>query len=132
MHEFSIASQIWGSVARAARERGGKRVLSVKLEVGVLNLLEQEQLSFWIKTLAERDGSPEVGVEIVALPGRIKCNDCDAEEEAAVSANEWDHFVPLALSCKACGSRNVTVLGGREIRVVSAEIETEGGDGSNW
>ena len=36
MHEYSISSQIWESVSRAAREQGGGRVLSIVLEVGVL------------------------------------------------------------------------------------------------
>ena len=130
MHEFSIASQIWESVARAARERGGKRVRSVALEIGALNLLEDEQLGFWIRTLAERDGSPDVELKITHPSGRVGCGDCGAEGEPALPEGGMNHLVPLALACATCGSRNVRVVGGRELRVVSAEIEKQnaGGD----
>jgi len=129
MHEFSIASQIWESVARAAREHGGGRVLSVTLEVGELNLLEDEQLRFWITELGARDGSPDINLSITRLPGRVRCRDCGEEAEPGLPLGELDHFLPLLMSCRACGSRSVAVIGGRELRVVSAEIEKEGGGG---
>jgi hydrogenase nickel incorporation protein HypA/HybF len=122
MHEFSIASEIWESVAKAAREHGGGRVLSISLEVGALNLLAEEQLRFWIGLLAERDGSPGVEVEISCVPARLRCRDCGAEGEASVPEGA-DHFLPPALLCPACGSPNVEVTGGRELRVMSARIE---------
>jgi hydrogenase nickel incorporation protein HypA/HybF len=130
MHELSIASQIWGSVARAARQHGGGRVVSIKLELGELNLIEEEQLRFWIEELGKRDGSPEVRLEITTVKGRVHCNECGAEGEPGLPEGSVDHFVPLAMSCRACGSRNVVVAGGRELRVVTAEIEKEGSDGS--
>ena len=129
MHELSIASQIWESVAKAARQHGGGRVLSIKLELGELNLIEEEQLRFWIGELGKRDGSPEVKLEITAVKGRVHCNECGAEGEPGLPGGELDHFVPLVMSCRACGSRNIAVAGGRELRVVSAEIEREGSDG---
>jgi len=129
LHEYSIASQIWRSVQKAAGERGGGRVLSIALEIGALNLLEDEQLSFWIRALAERDGSPDVQLDIAHLPGRIECADCGAREEPALSGEIVDHFVPPILECRACGSRDVRIVGGRELRVVSAQIETESSNG---
>jgi hydrogenase nickel incorporation protein HypA/HybF len=126
MHEFSIASEIWDSVAKAARTHGGGRVLSLSLEVGALNLLAEEQLRFWIGLLAERDGSPGVEVHMTYLPARLRCRDCGAEGETSVP-EEADHFLPPALVCPACGSANVKVTGGRELRVVSARIEGRAG-----
>jgi hydrogenase nickel incorporation protein HypA/HybF len=130
LHELSIASQIWESVARAARQHGGGRVLSIKLELGELNLIEEEQLRFWIEELGKRDGSPGVRLEITPVKGRVRCNECEAEGEPGLPGGSADHFIPLAMSCGGCGSRNVVVAGGRELRVVSAEIEKEGVDGS--
>jgi len=124
MHEFSIASQIWESVARAARQRGG-RVLSITLELGELNLLEEEQLRFWINELAARDSSPDVELKITLVRSRVHCPDCGQESEPALPEGELDHHLPLTLTCPHCGSRNVTVTAGREITVASAEIETE-------
>ena len=123
MHELSIASQIWKSVARAAAEHKASRVQAVTLEIGALNLLEEEQLTFWIKMLAEREGSPGLAVKVTLLPGRVRCLDCGRESEASPAAGEVDHFLPLDLRCACCRSANVRPEGGYEIRVVSAEIE---------
>ena len=123
MHEYSIASQIWASVSKAAQGQGGGRVLSIVLEVGALNLLEEEQLRFWIGMLAEREGSPEVEVKLTTLPGQVRCRECGEDGEVGMPEGEVDHFVPLIPSCRACGSYDVIVTGGREIRVVSAEVK---------
>ncbi len=131
MHELSIASQIWESVARGAREHGGGRVLSIALEVGELNLLEEEQLGFWIRELGARGGSPEVKLKITEIKALVRCNGCGVEGKAGLPAGELNHFLPPILSCGACGSRDVAVVGGRELRVVSAEIEKEGADGGS-
>jgi hydrogenase nickel incorporation protein HypA/HybF len=130
LHELSIASQIWESVARAAREHGGGRVLSIKLELGELNLIEEEQLRFWIEELGKRDGSPGVRLEIAPVKGRVRCSECGVEGEPGLPGGSADHFLPVSMSCAACGSREVVLGGGRELRVVSAEIEKEGVDGS--
>jgi hydrogenase nickel incorporation protein HypA/HybF len=123
MHEFSIASEIWASVAKAARGHGSGRVKSVKLEIGVLNLLAEEQMRFWIEMLGEQSGSPGVAVQITYLPARVKCNGCGAESETPLPEGELDHFLPPPVACPACGSQEVSIVGGREIRVVSAEVE---------
>lgn len=98
-------------------------MLSIVLEVGALNLLEEEQLRFWIGMLAEREGSPNVELKVTTLPGQVRCRQCGEDGEAGMPGGEADHFVPPIPSCKACGSHDVIVSGGREIRVVSAEVE---------
>jgi hydrogenase nickel incorporation protein HypA/HybF len=129
VHEYSIALEVWGSVAAAAREHGRGRVRSIRLEVGVLNLIEDEQLSFWVAALAERDGSPGVELEIVQVPGRVKCRGCGAEGELRVPQGTLPYFAMGAVRCAECGSGEVEVVGGRDLKVVTAEIETEGRNG---
>ncbi len=123
MHELSIASEIWSSVAKAAREHGGGRVRAVKLELGVLNLLADEQVTFWIEMLADQSGSPGVAVQITHLPARVKCRACGVESETPLPEGELDHYLLPTLTCPACGSGEVEVTGGREVKVVSAEVE---------
>ncbi len=125
MHEFSLASEIWSSVTAAARAHGGGRVLSVKLEIGALNALSDDQLRFWIQALAARDGSPGVRIDITPLPGRLLCRACGAESEVPAPTDEFDHLLPPPLACPHCASREITLTGGREIRVVSAELEAK-------
>jgi hydrogenase nickel incorporation protein HypA/HybF len=129
VHEYSIALYMWESVAAAARKHGAGRVRSVTLEIGALNLIEEEQLGFWICALAEREGSPGVELKIALLPARVRCRSCAWEGEVTVPEGA-SFYLPAALQCAACGSRDVAVVGGRELRVVSAEIENGAEDGN--
>ena len=126
MHEFSIASEIWASVREAARQHGKGRVKAVKLEIGALNLIEEDQLRFWLEALAERDGSAGVELQITTLPPRARCGECGAQQEIVLLAEPGLAHVPRAVTCPTCGSANVTLEGGRELRVVSAEVEVRG------
>jgi Zn finger protein HypA/HybF involved in hydrogenase expression len=81
VHELSIASQIWSSVAKAASQHGASRVKAIKLEIGALNLIEEDQLTFWIQALAEREGSPRVEVKITTLPAGMQIKVVSAEVE---------------------------------------------------
>jgi len=81
LHELSIASQIWDSVKKAASARRARRVQSIKLEIGALQMIEEDQLTFWLQTLAEREGSPGVEVEITTLPEGTQVRVVSAEIE---------------------------------------------------
>lgn len=128
MHEYAIASEIWAAVLASVRRRGGGRVRAVTLALGALNLIEEEQLRFWLQALAERDGSPDLAMRATTLPARVLCGQCGAESETAAPAGELDHFLLVAPRCPRCGSAEVSVVGGRELWVVSAEVEVHDGD----
>jgi len=123
VHEYSIALDVWQSVFAAAREHGGGRVQSIKLEIGALNMIQDEQMTFWVEALAEQDGSPGVGLDIIHLPARVRCLKCTAETTPEMATSPALFFVPPVLQCGNCGSGDVEVVGGRELRVVSAEVE---------
>ena len=156
VHEFGIASEIWQAVRRSAERHGGGRVLSITMELGEVNLIEDEQLRFWVTALAERDGSPGVELRISHIPAQARCRQCGearapfakatgprAVEEAKRRRGEppsprlrgpgeaggesrfpggW--YARPEGPCPKCGATEVEVVGGREIRVVSAEIES--------
>ena len=131
MHEFSIASEVWASVLKAARQHAGGRVKAIKLEIGALNLIEEDQLRFWLEALAEREGSAGVQVHISTLSPRAKCGECGQCQEARVLSEPGLAHVPQAVTCPACGSPSVVLEGGRELRVVSAEVETRTEDSNS-
>jgi Zn finger protein HypA/HybF involved in hydrogenase expression len=81
MHELSIASQIWTSVKNAAAEHSGRRVKSIKLEIGALQMIQEEQLTFWIQALAERDGSPGVELRVTTVQESLQIRVVSAEIE---------------------------------------------------
>jgi hydrogenase nickel incorporation protein HypA/HybF len=122
MHEYTTAAQIWRSIAEAARRHGEGRVISAEIELGELNLLGDEQISFWVTRLAEQAGSPDLKIAITHLPARVKCRDCQAEGATPLPEGELDHHITPTLTCPVCGSENVEITGGKEIKVVSARI----------
>ncbi len=79
------------------------------------------------RALAERDGHPGVTVEIADLPGRVHCATCGADSELPPPEDTSDHFALPKLACPVCGATDVNVIGGREVRVVSVEVEGGGG-----
>jgi len=136
VHEFGVASEIWEAVRRAAGEHGGGRIRAITVEIGELNLIEDEQLRFWVTALAERDGSPGAELRIAHLPVTVRCRQCGEtrtaeSRDSRVESRETEvesRFLggmlgTPAAACPRCGSGEVEVIGGREIRVVSAEVD---------
>lgn len=90
LHELSIASGIWASVKKAAAEHGAGRVKSIKLEIGALQMIEEDQLTFWIQTLAERDGSPGIELKITTVPDGLQMRVVSAEVDLSTPQPKGD------------------------------------------
>jgi hydrogenase nickel incorporation protein HypA/HybF len=111
MHELAITQ----SVVDLVRDRtGGRRVLVVRLCVGALSgfVPASMELCFEIATT----GTPLEGarLDFVEPPGRIACRACGSEHDA-----------PDGILLCSCGSADVVVVSGDELRVVSVELEPE-------
>ncbi|HEX4471532.1 MAG TPA: hydrogenase maturation nickel metallochaperone HypA [Nocardioides sp.] len=111
MHELAITE----SVVDLVRDRtGGRRVVAVQLCVGALSgfVPASMQLCFEIATT----GTPLQGarLDFTEPPGRISCRVCGTE-----------HDIPDAVLLCPCGSADVVVVSGDELRVVSVELERE-------
>ena len=104
MHELGVVSGIIDVVLRTAREAEASRVVAVSLRVGDLCEIvpEEDELT--------RDA--ELRVERVAP--RSACVQCGAE---------FDHD-RFHCRCPVCGSGQTLTVRGRELDIVSIEIET--------
>jgi hydrogenase nickel incorporation protein HypA/HybF len=107
MHELSIAEAV---LAVARRHAGSRRLAAVRIEVGHLRQVVPEALAFAFDLLA-----PGVELEIVEIAAEGACRACDA-------ITVFDGF-PLA--CAACGSLDVHVVRGEELRVESLDVEQQ-------
>lgn len=111
MHELSVAESVVRTVAQAT---AGRSVLSVRLTVGALSGVVPEALGFaWDVATT---GTPLAGarLDVDVAPVRVRCRPC------AVGA---DLPEPLPVRCPTCGGRDVEVVGGRELEIVSAEVD---------
>ena len=115
MHEMTIVSGILEAVAPVAREAGAERVVTVSLRIGDLREVVPEALDFAWEVLCEEDPLMEgCALAVEEVHPRSRCRACGEEFE-------HDRF---HLRCPACGSRETELLAGRELDIVSIEIES--------
>jgi hydrogenase nickel incorporation protein HypA/HybF len=113
MHEMSLAEGIVQLVEDAAEASGCTRVKTVWLEIGQLAAVEKEALRFCFDAVTGDSIAQGARLEIIETPGRGWCMKC--EGNVAVEA--------LYDPCPACGSYQIQVTGGNEMRVKELEVE---------
>lgn len=111
MHELSICSAIADAAARHAE---GHSVSQVTVQIGHLRQVVPDALQFsWgivASTTADELNEAELVVEEV--PAVVECSSCGAHSTLDL---------PI-LSCGSCGSFDVSLVSGEELRVVSIDL----------
>jgi hydrogenase nickel incorporation protein HypA/HybF len=108
MHELAITE----SLVCAVREHVGEaKVTRVRIVIGKLSGVVPDALSFCFDVCAA--GTPLEGavLELEEASARVHCRTCDAE-------SLLDDAIPL---CR-CGSADVEVLSGRELKIREVEV----------
>jgi hydrogenase nickel incorporation protein HypA/HybF len=113
MHEMSLAEGIVQLVEDTVRADGCKKVSAVWLEIGQLAAVEKEALRFCFDAVARDTVAEGARLEIIETPGQGRCMKCEAN--VAVAA--------LYEACPVCGSYQIQVTGGSEMRVKELEVE---------
>jgi len=113
MHEMSLASGVIGLLEEAARREGFSRVKTVWLEIGALACVEPEALAFCFESVARGSLAEGAGLEIVHRPGEGWCMPCGRTVELAARFAE----------CPVCGTGQVQVTGGEQMRVMELSVE---------
>lgn len=113
MHEMSIAESVLQIIEDSARSQGYARVRTVWLEIGQLAGVETESLRFCFDAVTRDSVAENARLEIIETAGQAWCMDCAGN--VAVSSR----YQP----CPDCGSLQVEVTGGEEMRVKELEVE---------
>ena len=95
-----------------ARRTGGRRVQVVRLEVGALSGVLPDAMTFCFDLVVA--GTPLAGaaLEIEEVAGSLRCRDCGAESPC-----------PDLVRLCPCGSADVEITAGQELRVRSVDVE---------
>jgi hydrogenase nickel incorporation protein HypA/HybF len=119
VHELSIAYSLVERASEAARAAGASRVSAVHVDVGALAGVVEDALQFGYDIAAEE--TPLAGSRLIVhpLPVVIYCPACGAERELPGVQS---------LRCPVCDRPSQEIRQGKELSLVSLEIETESKD----
>ena len=115
MHEYSIVEGVLDSVIPAAEKAGADKLVCVRLRVGDMTEVVQESLDFMWGICCEQRGPMVKGcrLEVEYVYPRSACLKCGHEFE-------HDRF---HLKCPECGSASTMLLSGRELEIVSMDVD---------
>jgi len=120
MHELSMAQAIVDTVLDAAKKNNAEEIVEVTIEIGMLTMLNPEQLTFLLDVLAEGTLLENAKIIIEDVPVEINCRNC--QYTGLANTDGSDHYLAIVL-CPQCGGRDVETLTGKECAVKKIKIE---------
>lgn len=116
MHEMSIAHSILSQTEEIAKENRAQRVNSVKIRVGVLTGVVEDQLLIAFDMYKKQfSGCEETFLNIVYQNVILQCSECDKLTES----NE------LLIECSHCHSRLVEIIDGQDMILEQVELDKD-------
>ncbi|MGC4033884.1 MAG: hydrogenase maturation nickel metallochaperone HypA [Tepidisphaeraceae bacterium] len=120
MHEISIAQSLIDVVVEQLIESGASRVKTVTVEVGDLSGVVPAALqSAFASAIRSEEGLAGAKLVIRPVAVTIHCPHCQADQ-LAVSVQ--------SLVCRVCGTPSNVVTAGRELDVISIEVDDAAAD----
>ena len=113
MHEMSLAEGVLQIIEESARTQNFTKVRKVWLEIGQLAGVEAEAMRFCFDMVVRDSIAHEASLEIIEMPGQARCLHC--AEVVPVQT--------LLDACPKCGSYQVQITGGNEMRVKELDVE---------
>ncbi|WP_232664522.1 hydrogenase maturation nickel metallochaperone HypA/HybF [Pseudonocardia sp. TRM90224] len=109
MHELAITGTV---VSTITQRMGAAKVRRIRLEVGKLSGLVPDAVRFCFEMIAAGTTCEDAELEIDEPTGRAHCRACGADFTTA-------EVLPLC----DCGSADVAVTGGTDLRIVEVEVD---------
>ncbi len=108
MHELAITESVLAAVTERLPD---VTITNVRLEIGAMSGVVADSVRFCFDLVTEGTNLEGASLEILQVPARARCHACGAEFEP-----EW----PVALC--PCGSAEVAVLSGADLRIISVQV----------
>ncbi|MEA3403967.1 MAG: hydrogenase maturation nickel metallochaperone HypA [Armatimonadota bacterium] len=127
MHDITAAQGIARTVLQAAAERDAERVERVRIVLGAMQMIDPEQLQFWLGHILRGTIGQDAQIDIERRPLMIRCEACGYKGEVDVPEDPIYHLMAFAPACPECGSHDLQVLGGDECIVQSIRVTAPDG-----
>ncbi len=116
MHEMGIAMEIIKIATSSIPDSPENiRVKSVQLKIGKMAAVVPESLKFCFVIAAKETKLEGAKLNIEEIESVARCQEC---------GNEWT-ISGLTFNCTSCNSGSIDILSGRELEIVSIEVEDE-------
>jgi hydrogenase nickel incorporation protein HypA/HybF len=113
MHEMSLCEGVLQVLQDNATSQGFVRVKTVWLEIGALSQVEPEAMRFCFDAVMRNTLANAARLEIIEAPGEAWCMQCCKVIQVK---QRFD-------ACPDCGSYQLQVTGGEEMRIKEIEVE---------
>lgn len=110
MHEMSITQ---GIIDICEANAGGRRVLSIDVEIGELSSVVPDAVAFCFEACSQDTLLQGARLNIIRIPGSGHCQECDRDTP----------LTAIFGACQHCGSYQVTIVSGEEMRVREIEVD---------
>jgi hydrogenase nickel incorporation protein HypA/HybF len=110
MHEMAITQ---GIIDICETHAGGRRVLSIDVEIGELSSVVPDAVAFCFEACSQDTLLQGARINFIRIPGRGHCLDCG--EDTPLTA--------LFGACQRCGGYQVQIVSGEEMRVREIEVD---------
>jgi hydrogenase nickel incorporation protein HypA/HybF len=121
MHEFSIACGLVEKLLAFARENPDKQIIEVRLEIGELAQIEEDQLRFSYEAITPETPLEGSSLRVEHVDALVECSHCDYRG----GPKYWDGVLsgtPVAtLQCPTCG-KAVSVIAGEDCAIKSVKF----------
>lgn len=111
MHELAITEEI---VAAVTDKLPDQKITLVRLEIGALTGVVSDSIRFCFDLVIEGTNLEGANLEITEPAARCQCRDCGREFEPD------GRYVPIPFC--PCGSADVAVLSGADLRILSVQV----------
>jgi len=112
MHEISLLENFLEILQCSAREQGFTRVVKVSLEIGQLSCVSEDALQFGFAAVMQGTLAEHAVLEIHHVEGIGECQQCRQQVELQT----------LHDPCPACGSFQIAVLQGQEMKIRELQV----------
>jgi len=121
MHEFSIACSLVEKLLQFADGNPDKKVVEVRLEVGELSHIDQEQLRFCYQSITTKTALEGSTLQLEKIPAAVECPSCYYHGQPKYWSDALSEMPVPTLQCPQCG-KAVYAVEGQECAIKSVKF----------
>ncbi len=113
MHELSIAGNLMEVIREASNREKFSKVKVITLKIGEMAMVDRDSLSFCFEIVSKDTCAEGALLKFEMVPLTAKCSNCGATF----------HVEEYVFRCVGCGSADIDLLSGREIRIAHIDVK---------